>query len=122
MKTFITLGLVLVISACAEQAPFLKKAFTPDENQVKAAQTKASYDLRDPSSAQFRNIRGFSSPGHNGVVAEYICGEINGKNAMGGYTGFTPFAYIINTDAVVVAEQGIYGVDATEKASFDRYC
>jgi hypothetical protein len=39
--------------------------------------------LRDPSSAQFRNIH----PGQGG----YTCGEVNAKNALGGYTGFAKF-------------------------------
>lgn len=39
--------------------------------------------LRDPNGAQFRNVR-LSSDGH-------VCGEVNPRNGMGGYTGFRPF-------------------------------
>lgn len=42
-------------------------------------------DLRDPSSAQFRNIK-------QGPSA--TCGEVNGKNALGAYVGFRPFVYV----------------------------
>lgn len=38
--------------------------------------------LRDPASAEFRNIRETT----NGV-----CGEVNAKNGFGGMTGFEPF-------------------------------
>lgn len=43
--------------------------------------------LKDPGSAQFRNVR----------VAQFgpgkvVCGEINGKNSYGGYVGFRSFA------------------------------
>jgi hypothetical protein len=40
--------------------------------------------LRDPSSAQFRNV--FTLLGSNTV-----CGEVNARNAFGGLTGFQPF-------------------------------
>lgn len=39
--------------------------------------------LRDPSSAQFRDLR----KTRQGVV----CGEVNGKNGYGGYAGFQRF-------------------------------
>lgn len=48
----------------------------------------AASALRDPSSAQFRNVEKIDQP--EGGVA--VCGEINGKNAYGGYAGFTRFA------------------------------
>lgn len=38
--------------------------------------------LRDPSSAQFRNVQ---------VKNIFVCGEINGKNGFGAYNGFTKF-------------------------------
>lgn len=40
--------------------------------------------LRDPSSAEFRNVV-------DGTLA--TCGEVNGKNAFGAYVGFKPFVY-----------------------------
>lgn len=53
------------------------------------ARDQVSYVLNDPDSAQFRNIRGyaFSGPGGGYVV----CGEVNGRNRLGGYAGFQPF-------------------------------
>lgn len=49
------------------------------ENQARAA---AAQLLIDPASAQFRNVAD-----RDGAV----CGEINGKNRMGAYVGFTRF-------------------------------
>lgn len=48
--------------------------------------------LRDPSSAEFRNIK---------VGTGATCGEVNGKNAYGAYAGFKPFVY---TDGVALIE------------------
>ena len=56
-----------------------------DETRLEALQTKVAAQLTDPSSAQFRNVK-FSAN------KEFICGEINGKNRLGGYVGFVPFA------------------------------
>lgn len=43
--------------------------------------------LKDPVSAQFRNLRGGKSNGS-------VCGEINAKNSFGGYVGFQPFVVV----------------------------
>ncbi len=40
--------------------------------------------LRDPASAQFRKVQ---------VQGECVDGEVNGKNAFGGYAGFAEFYY-----------------------------
>ena len=64
------------ISACSEQ---------------KAKQLAAD-QLIDPGSAQFRNVHTVSS-----AAGSRVCGEINGKNRMGAYAGFTRF--IVNPDS-----------------------
>ena len=38
--------------------------------------------LKDPSSSQFRN---------ENMPGEYLCGEMNSKNSMGGYVGFARY-------------------------------
>ena len=53
--------------------------------KVEAAKKEVESRLSDPSSAQYRNITTSSQ----GVV----CGEVNAKNKMGGYTGFEMFVY-----------------------------
>lgn len=47
----------------------------------------AAAGLRDPSSAQFRDVA--TTRLASGGVA--VCGEINGKNAYGAYEGFQRF-------------------------------
>lgn len=53
------------------------------EEQQAAAEAAAAYHLLDPSSAQFREVE-FRDE-------ETVCGQINGKNRMGAYSGFTKF-------------------------------
>jgi hypothetical protein len=55
--------------------------FDPSYDHIKA---QVAAELRDPSSAQFRNIR---------EGTEVACGEVNAKNAFGAYTGFRKFTY-----------------------------
>ncbi len=76
---------------------------TPDFS----AATRAVADLtRDPSAAQFRQVR----QGYGATV----CGEVNAKNAFGAYVGFTPFiydtvggAYLPNEDVVRLSSHAI---------------
>ena len=60
-------------------------ATSPQRNRMANAQVAAKNRLRDPSSAQFRNV--YLAVGN----VTRVCGEINGKNALGGYAGFQRF-------------------------------
>jgi len=55
--------------------------------QVAEAKIKVKSLLRDPNSAEFQNIRIVI----NSKAEESVCGEINARNAFGGYTGFRKF-------------------------------
>lgn len=47
-----------------------------------AAKKLVADGLRDPASAQFRDVR---------MNGEAVCGEVNGKNGFGAYAGFRHF-------------------------------
>lgn len=51
---------------------------------VSDAKRAAAALLKDPASAQFREVR------QGGPL---VCGEINGRNTYGAYSGFTRFVY-----------------------------
>lgn len=53
--------------------------------QSKRMQEEVSKHLKDPSSAEFRNLTRQGSA---------ICGEVNAKNGFGGYAGFTAFILV----------------------------
>ncbi|OFI35573.1 hypothetical protein BFC17_12495 [Alteromonas lipolytica] len=68
-----------------------------DDAQIaEKAKTIASYNLKDPGSAQFRNIkvsrvteeRHQAQPTTIVGLIEFVCLEVNAKNSYGGYTGF----------------------------------
>lgn len=54
---------------------------------IEEAKDAIKLRLKDPSSAQFRGV--FYHYSKN--VGHVVCGQVNGKNALGGYTGFTRF-------------------------------
>lgn len=56
-----------------------------NDQMEERAKKAVSNLLKDPGSAQFRNIRE-TSPG-------FLCGEVNAKNEMGGYVGFKRFEW-----------------------------
>lgn len=53
-------------------------------SEYQAAEKLVADTLKDPSSAQFRNLKKDKLTGS-------ICGEVNAKNSYGAYTGFKVF-------------------------------
>lgn len=52
-------------------------------SDIDRARTAVADRLKDPDSAKFRNERQVADGG--------VCGEVNGKNGFGAYSGFAPF-------------------------------
>lgn len=70
------------------------------------ATDRVAEELLDPESAKFRNVR---------IVGNAVCGEVNGKNKLGGYVGYQSFIYFLDSESVGIAE-------ITENLSgYDRY-
>lgn len=57
---------------------------------IKNAKQSIRDSIKDPRSAQFQHIRVVK----NLRGERAVCGEVNAKNAFGGYVGFTPFMYV----------------------------
>lgn len=71
--------------------------------------------LKDPDSAQFRNVR--FHQGKDGVPM--TCGEVNSKNSFGGYGGFQGFVSAGKEDLTFLAEQ----MDESEFAKvWNQFC
>ncbi|MCC4295856.1 hypothetical protein [Brevundimonas aurantiaca] len=64
-----------------------------DQQRIEAAQKRVASELRDPAGAEFRNSR---------IKDGWVCGEVNGKNAYGGYAGFQRF--VVGPDSVSLEE------------------
>lgn len=61
-----------------------------DETAVIAeAKSKVSMKMKDPDSAQFRDIVHVAP--HGTLKTDLVCGWVNAKNSFGGYVGFRRF-------------------------------
>lgn len=80
----------LVSSAGASVAADFKPA-PLTTSQVAQIEATIIYNLIDPESARFRNIRAVDVTTNSGKTIRRVCGEVNAKNSIGGYTGFSMF-------------------------------
>ena len=73
-----------------------------DLTQAEEATIKAAivYNMKDPASAMFRNFEGYQMP--DGTVK--VCGEVNGRNSFGGYTGFQGFTGYLSAGKFTTSE------------------
>lgn len=83
MKSVMLIGMFSVFSV---------SAIASDE-LITVAKASISYDMKDPESSKFRDIKINKTRGG----ADILCGQVNAKNSYGAYTGFTDF-YYLNTD------------------------
>lgn len=66
----------------------------PLKDQVALAKKALVKDFLDPDSAKFRSVTGYGYVEGGKPELVTLCGEVNGKNSYGAYTGFKRF-YII---------------------------
>ena len=88
-KVLLALSCALLLSACVSIAS--KQPMRLSGKQVSEVQETVRYRMIDPTSTMFRNIRGYDAVLTDGKPYQFICGEVNSKNRMGGYTGFSAF-------------------------------
>ena len=66
------------------------------------AKKAAAEMTRDPESVKFRNLADFDESGPDLKDADFVCGEMNGKNLYGAYGGYVKFVYLRRTGPFVV--------------------
>lgn len=85
MKKIILMAVLVGLVGCGKKEP--TEAELNSFRELKAQESVKAL-LKDPSSAEFRNMNG-------------MCGEVNSKNSFGAYTGFVRF---IGTPDITVIE------------------
>lgn len=111
----------------------LSAAFTLGSCEERRLEEEAIKSLSevmfDPTNILTRKLRR-SSDGQGG---EAICGEVNGKNRLGGFVGFKPFVAVTNNEPIVAIDRGIstedFDYSYTERVEqgaysllYQRYC
>jgi hypothetical protein len=79
--------------------PFLLLLTACEPAGYKEAKEAVRYGLKDPDSAQFRELRRCAR--NDGVE-----GEVNSKNSYGAYAGFEPFIYVKGRVAIGYGAEG----------------
>jgi hypothetical protein len=100
VMALVIVGLISLVALCTDSAqdvPSTRKTsaavkdspFADESTQmawIGKSQKGIKTKLRDPDSAQFRDVRFYS-----GGPTPVVCGEVNSKNGFGGYGGFQRF-------------------------------
>lgn len=83
---------VAAVAGCVQFASIENAEPVPlSAAQVAQIKSEVTSDFLDPRSAQFQEIRAVRLTLPSGKSETRVCGEVNGKNALGGYTGFSMF-------------------------------
>ena len=89
----VLLGLVLAVSSVSSLAGYRDNL--SDKQLIQTAETFIAYSLKDPDSAKFRNViinKVENKAPNSKPIRLAVCGEVNGKNAFGAYSGYQQFA------------------------------
>lgn len=79
-----------------------------EEKAISLAQSEVAANLKDPASAQFRNVKvAKMTDADDDRVIAVVCGEINGKNGFGAYAGFHPFYVELNMKSKGMFSKGV---------------
>lgn len=79
-----------------------------EEKAISLAKSEVAANLKDPASAQFRNVKVAKMiDADQGSVFAIVCGEINGKNGFGAYAGFHPFFVELNMKSKGMFSKGV---------------
>jgi hypothetical protein len=93
------LALVLVPAAGWAQLSIPPAMTQLADGYALLARTIMDNTLNDFPSARIRNVKArYSRRADNGQDHINFCGEVNAKNAAGGYTGWRPFALLTGSD------------------------
>ena len=90
MRLVIALALVVGLVGCGSSIQSVEPIELTDD-QLALVKEEAANAMKDPQSAQFRNIRAAMVTFEGQSPKIDVCGEMNARNAFGGYVGFKTF-------------------------------
>jgi hypothetical protein len=108
----------LVIAAGVAAGGSLPRPATPEETAVVAEAVR--HRLKDPDSMQLENVR--VGPGKT-AGSLTVCGEVNARNAMGGYVGMRTFyAMYVLENKVGKPAAVVIGIDDARANVAQEWC
>lgn len=84
-------------AVAAQQEVNVAAQFPTLDADARTALQSVRDQLLDPDSARFRKVWAMRYPVQGQADAAIFCGEVNGRNPMGGYSGFQPFIALGHT-------------------------
>lgn len=100
-----TVGILVVLLANSILRPSAPNPVATEQSRQDAwvgrGQDAVEAKLKDPDSAQFRNV--YFHKGQDGIPV--TCGEVNSKNSLGGYSGFQHFISAGSSELTYLQEQ-----------------
>lgn len=111
-------GLALSELELMVKATELELKSKPESKVIEEAQEAVRYGLKDPASAQFREVRLVSYRGDGRVV----CGQVNAKNSYGGYVGFKRFIASSKTATIEHTDNRYPQIAADSNAGITAAC
>ena len=108
--------LIALVAFFALFAADLSSISAQTDPQIEKAELAIKEGLKDPESAQFKNI----AVKTNSLGEVAVCGEVNARNSFGGYVGFQSFGVagnvaVTQSDAITqakLARMGCFGLEA----------
>lgn len=92
--------------------------------EVAAMLAALQYDAKDADSIKVRNVK-VATGGNDKASSTVICGEVNGKNSYGGYTGFKLFYGLIiheTKERPMHAASMLIGTDRPSRTVVEQSC
>lgn len=99
------------VSAYYLRAAMEARTSINEEDKLAAIQDAIKSRLKDPDSARFRDVYIFDG-------TDFVCGEVNAKNSMGGYTGFTTFMASLIVEGEVIIALPVFIDSPSERNAF----
>lgn len=92
-----------------------------DEVVIMNAKNHVAANLKDPSSATFQDIFIVKEPTDtNGSERGTVCGQVNGRNSFGAYSGYTRFvARYFSNRKMDVLDISSVAIESTDRSTSD---
>ena len=91
-----------------------KQTKATEDPMFAKARAGVARNLKDPASARFEEL--LRTP-------DAVCGFVNAKDAMGGYTGQRPFVFVISANRGYVLESGLDMLQTAEAiGAAEKHC
>lgn len=91
-EVLLIIGMMFSLPTLAEGGSPQVLSFQATEQEVEWLRGVIAEHMRDPDSVKLRGVTWLAKSGEF-APDHTFCGEVNAKNAYGGYTGFQPFYY-----------------------------